>query len=137
MVNDVRRTVRDEVLGRGNFKPIKISSGRPHFTVSKHGVILNVGAAKALEKASHVRVLIGEAAEELMLLKCGAADKFCVELHANGNRGARIFSKELQAIIAKRVGFGGGSGSVRVEGRRVPGAAAVIFDLKEVRRNGV
>jgi len=135
-VTDVRETIRDEVLGCENFKLIKISSGRPRFTVSRHGVILNVGAMKALEMADHVRVLINEAAGELMLLKCDAADEFCVELHANTNRGGRLFSKELQAIIGELVGFDGFLGSVRVEGRRVPGQAAVIFDLGEVRRNG-
>ena len=136
-MTDVRETIRDEILGRENFKPIKISAGRPHFTVSRFGVALNVGAMKALEMADHVRVLIDEAAGELMLLKCDAADEFCVELHANTNRGGRLFSKELQAMIGELVGFDGFLGSVRVEGRRVPGAAAVIFDLKEVRRNGV
>ena len=50
-MNDVRKTIRDEVLGRENFKTIKISSGRPCFTLSRYGVILNVGAMKALEMA--------------------------------------------------------------------------------------
>ena len=129
-------TIRDEILGRENFKPIKISSGRPCFTLSRYGVILNAGAMKVLEMAEHVRALINEADGELMFIKCDEADEFCVELHVNGNRGGRFYSRELQALVGRLVGFEGPCGSVRALGRRVPGQAAVIFDLKEVRRNG-
>ena len=129
-------TIRDEILGRENFKPIKISAGRPRFTISRYGVILNVGAMKALGFSEYVQVLIDEKSDKLMLVGCGEAGESTVELHANGSRGARIFSKELQATIAELAGFGSSAGSVRLPGERVRGEAAVIFDLKEARRSG-